>query len=132
MTIRKRYLLAVPLAGLVVAGAGFVGTAMAGAAPDMSGGTSVVQVGDQIRDRQQDGSCTDCDGTPDQIRDRAKDGTGTATTSTTVASGDRLQTRDQLKDGSCTDCDGTPDQIKDQTRDHLRDGSCQDLSLIHI
>ena len=126
MTIRKRYLLAVPFAALVVGGAGFAGTALAGAAPTMSGGTSVVEVGDQIRDQLRDGSCdSTCDGTPDLIRDRAKDGTGTAAT-TTVA-GDQLKTRDQLKDGSCTDCDGTPDQIKDQTRDQLKlhDGSCK-------
>ncbi len=131
MTIRKRYLLAAPLAALVVGGAGFAGTALAGATPAMSGGTSVVEVGDQIRDRLQDGSCdSTCDGIPDQIRERAKDGTGTATTTTatTVASGDQLQTRDQLRDGSCTDCDGTPDQIKDQTKDQIRlhDGTCKD------
>jgi hypothetical protein len=81
MTIRKRYLLAVPFAALVVGGAGFAGTALAGAAPTMSGGTSVVEVGDQIRDQLRDGSCdSTCDGIPDQIKD---------------------QTRDQLHDGSC-------------------------------
>jgi hypothetical protein len=105
MTIRKRYLLAVPFAALVVGGAGFAGTALAGAAPTMSGGTSVVEVGDQIRDQLRDGSCdSTCAGTPDQLRDRAKDGT-------TVA-GDQLKTRDQLKD---------------QDRDPLKlhDGSCK-------
>jgi hypothetical protein len=130
MTIRRRYLLAVPLAALVVGGAGFAGTALAGAGAARSGGTSVVEVGDQIRDHLRDGSCdSTCDGIPDQIRDRAKDGTGSATTTTptTVVSGDQLQTRDQLTDRSCTDCDGTPDQITDQTRDQdqLHDGSCK-------
>jgi hypothetical protein len=112
MTIRKRYLLAVPFAALVVGGAGFAGTALAGAAPTMSGGTSVVEVGDQIRDHLRDGSCdSTCDGTPDLLRDRAKDGTGTAVT-TTVASGDQLKTHDQIKDQ-------THDQLK------LHDGSCK-------
>lgn len=115
MTIRKRYLLAVPFAALVVGGAGFAGTALAGAAPTMSGGTSVVEVGDQIRDQDRDGSCdSTCDGAPDQIRDRdqAKDGTGNATT--TTLAGDQLKIRDQLKDQT-----QTPDQLK------LHDGTCK-------